>query len=144
MRMTSGIAIGRNLPKMGCPACGSILHAMTGDAIAPTTWRDCLRRCLRCELGLSNARNDPTIVFGDPRINVPPEVRGGVLETLALAINERDRANKAIKFGYSTSEDALTWTVFKHLHESGTLLNVLRRAGLPIPDGATWPEGMLL
>jgi hypothetical protein len=77
-------------------------------------------------------------------MNVPPEVRGGVVETLALAVNERNRANKAIKFGYSTSEDALTWTVFKHLHESGTLLNVLRRAGLPIPDGAARPEAMLL
>lgn len=144
MSMTSETATRRTLPRMGCPACGNILHPRPGDAIAPATWRDCLRRCLRCRLGLSNARNSPTVLYNDPRHNVPKEVREGLLEALALAVNERNRANKAIKFGYSTSEDALTWTVFKHLHESGTLLDVLRRAGLPIPDGATRPEAMLL
>lgn len=140
----SGIAIGRTLPQMGCPACGNILHPRPGAAIAPATWRDCLRRCLRCRLGLSNARNNPTVLFDDPRMNVPPEVRGGVIETLALAVNERNRPDKAIKFGYSTSEDALTWTVFTFLLGSGQLLEVLRRAGLPIPDGISLPEALLL
>src|SRR4051794_7622110 len=119
--MTSGIAIGRTLPEMGCPSCGSILHPRPGDTIAPTTWRDCLRRCLRCELGLSNARINPTVLFNDPRMNVPPEVRVGVIETLALALNVRNQSNKTVKFGFSTSEDALTWTVFGHLIDSGQL-----------------------
>ena len=144
MRMISGSTSGRTLPEMGCPACGSILRPRPGAAIAPTTWRDCLRRCLRCELGLSNARINPTVLFNDPRMNVPPEVRGGVIETLALALNVRNRANKKIKFGFSTSEDALTWTVFSFLQGSGQLLEVLRRAGLPIPDGVSLPEALLL
>ena len=144
MRSMGGIAIGRTLPQMGCPACGNILHPRPGAAIAPATWRDCLRRCLRCRVGLSNARNNPTVLFDDPRMNVPPQVQGGVVETLALAVNERNRANKAIKFGYSTSEDALTWTVFKHLIDSGQLVGVLRRAGLSIPDLASRPVAVLL
>jgi hypothetical protein len=144
MRMTSGSTIGRALPKMGCPACGSILHPRPGAAIVPTTWRDCLRRCPDCELGLSNARINPTVLFNDPRMNVPPEVRGGVIEALALALNVRNRANKKVRFGFSTSEDALTWTVFSFLQGSGQLLEVLRRAGLPIPDGVSLPEALLL
>lgn len=144
MRMISGSTIGRTLPEMGCPACGSILHPRPGAAIAPTTWRDCLRRCLRCELGLSNARINPTVLFNNPRMNVPPEVRGGVIEALALALNVRNRANKTVKFGFSTSEDALTWTVFTFLQGSGQLLEVLRRAGLPIPDGVSLPVALLL
>ena len=84
------------------------------------------------------------MLFNDPRMNVPREVRVGVIEALGLALNVRNRANKKVKFGFSTSEDALTWTVFRHLHETGTLLNSLRRAGLPIPDGAARPEALLL
>ena len=142
--MTRGIAIRSALPAMACPACGSNLDPRPGDAIAPTSWRDCLRRCSECELGFSNARTGPTVLFGDPRRNVPEEVRGGVLEAIALALNVRNRANKEAKFGYSTSEDALTWTVFKHLHDSGQLVVVLRRAGLPIPERVARPEAVLL
>ena len=144
MRMTSGIAITRTLPELGCPACGDILRPGPGAAIAPATWQDCLRRCSKCELGLSNAPINPTVLFNDPRMNLPQEVRVGVIETLGLALNVRNRANKKVKSGFSTSEDSLTWTVFRHLNETGTLLNSLRRAGLPIPDGAARPEALLL
>jgi hypothetical protein len=84
------------------------------------------------------------MLYNDPRQNVPEAVRDMVLDALALALNERNRPNKAIKFGFSTSEDALTWTVLKYLHDSGQLLDVLRRAGLPIPDGVSRPEALLL
>ena len=60
------------------------------------------------------------------RLNVPQEVRGGVLETLALALNERNRDNKKTKFGFSTSEDALTWNLFRSLQEAGRLRDVAR------------------
>lgn len=132
------------LPEVGCPNCGDILKPGPGVAIASTSWRDCLRRCLECELGFSNAYTNPTTLFSDPRMNIPPKVRGGVIETLDLTLNERNRANKKVKFGFSTSEDALTWTIFKYLHESGQLVGVLRRAGLPIPDRASRPLAVLL
>ncbi|WP_145275524.1 nuclease-related domain-containing protein [Tautonia plasticadhaerens] len=67
-----------------------------------------------------------------------------MLETLVNALNERNQRNKGTKFGFSTSEDALTWTVFRYLFDSGQLLGVLRGAGLPVPDRENRPESMLL
>jgi hypothetical protein len=142
--MSIGMTIRRTLAAMSCPICDRVLQEFPEEAVAPTNWLDCLRRCPRCEVGFSNARTNPTTLFNDPRMNVPEQVRGGVLETLALTLNERNRANKRTKFGFSTSEDALTWVVFKHLHDTGQLLGALRRAGLAIPEGATRPEAMLL
>jgi hypothetical protein len=95
-------------------------------------------------VGISNAQYNPTVLFDNPLMNVPVQVHGGLLETLALALNERNRDNKRVKFGFSTSEDALTWTVFKYLHDSTRLMAVLRRAGLPIPDRVSRPDAMLL
>jgi hypothetical protein len=95
-------------------------------------------------VGISNARRNPTVLFDDPLMNVPQPVRDELLETLSLALNERNRDNKRVKFGFSTFEDALTWTVFKYLHDSGQLMDVLRRASLPVPDRASSPEALLL
>lgn len=120
------------------------MHARPGRIAKASRWTDCLRRCEPCQVGISNARVNPTIIFGDPTLNVPQPLRDGVAETLAVALNERNRENKRRKFGFSTSEDALTWVVFRYLHDSGQLLDALRRAGLPIPEGATRIEAMLL
>ena len=134
----------RTLPDLTCPTCGDRLPPGHGEAVAPATWSECLRRCDRCEVGFSNARDSPTTLFRDPLMNVPGQVRDGVLDTLSLALNERNRPNKRGKFGFSTSEDALTWTAFKFLQESGQLLGVLRRSGLAVPDRASRPQAMLL
>jgi hypothetical protein len=112
MRMTSGSTITRTLPGVGCPACGDILQPGPGAPIAPTTWQDCLRRCSKCELGLSNARINPTVLFNDPRMNVPQEVGEGVIETLGLALNVRNRADKKVKFGFSTGGAAIGIVTF--------------------------------
>jgi hypothetical protein len=95
-------------------------------------------------VGISNARRNPTIIFDDPRLNVPEEFRDGVLQTLSLATNVRKRDDKKKKFGFSTSEDALTWTMFRFLSEAGRLVEVLRRAGLPIPEEVSRHETKLL
>src|SRR5690242_92976 len=129
----------RLLPALSCPVCGELLRARPGRRVRPATWRDCLRRCTDCRAGYSNARTGPTVLFDDPRMNVPAEVRGGVLDTLAQALNVRNRREKRIKFGFSTSEDALTWTVFTHLHDSAQLVEALRRAGLALPAVASRP-----
>ena len=93
---------------------------------------------------MSNRIDNPTVLFNDPRRNVPEAVRDGLLETLGLTLNVRHRDRKQAKFGISTSEDALTWTIFKYLHDSGRLASVLRRVGLPIPDRVSRPEALLL
>jgi hypothetical protein len=40
-------------------------------------------------------------------------------------MNVGNRNNKRKKFGFSTSEDALTWSVFKFLHQTGQLAKCL-------------------
>jgi hypothetical protein len=112
--------------------------------VSAENWLDCHRRCSICRVGVSNARRNPTILFDDPRLNVPHGVRDGILETLSLAMNVRNRENKKRKFGFSTSEDALTWTLFTFLSDSGQLAGVLRSAGLPITDCVTQHDALLL
>jgi hypothetical protein len=142
--MTETYRIRRPLPHVACPLCGTVLQACPGRIVSAENWLDCHRRCSICRVGISNARRNPTIIFDDPRLNVPHEVRNGVLQTLSLALNVRNRENKKTKFGFSTSEDALTWTLFKFLSGSRQLAGVLRSAGLPIPDCVTQHDALLL
>jgi len=66
----------------------------------------------------------------------------GVEDTLANALNEDNRANKKLKFGFSSSEDALTWTVFSFLHASGQL-NRITRGYEFVQDGVDEPAMLL-
>ena len=99
-------------------------------------FEDCLRRCAQCGIGISNAGDPnsvPTFIYRDPLENIPVESRDGARDTLASAHNERNRHSKRQRFGFSTSEDAVTWVVFTHLFRSGLLLGTLRQTGiLPI------------
>jgi len=110
-----------------------------------TRFDDCLRRCETCGIGASNA-SDPdavTYIHRDPLGNIPSESREGAIETLAQALNVRNRESKLRRFGFSTSEDAVTWVVFTYLLRSGLLIEALRRAEL-IPDGIVTAEPTLL
>lgn len=136
--------IKRPLTEIACPSCGAMLPPRPGRIVSADHWLSCLRRCDRCRIGVSNAMNNPTTIFDDPRLNVPEEVKDGVLDVLALTLNVRNRENKRVKFGFSTSEDNLTWTLFKFLNDSGQLTRVLRGAGLPIQEGVSRHEALLL
>ena len=97
-----------------------------------TQFDDCLRRCEPCGIGASNAA-DPeavTYIHRDPLENIPIASREGVSEVLDQALNVRNRGSKRLRFGFSTSEDAVTWVVFTYLLRSGQLHAALRRAGL--------------
>jgi hypothetical protein len=59
-----------------------------------------------------NAANNPTIIFRDHLDNVPAAVRSGAFRALSCSLNVRNRGSKREKFRFSTSEDAVTWTVF--------------------------------
>jgi hypothetical protein len=107
------------LPCLDCLICGtsmSLRPPLEGrPAKLAGTYDECVRRCTACRVGFSNARTTPPLIYSDPVCNVPFEVRLGALETLRKAINIRNRENKIRKFGFSTSEDAVTWTVFSFL-----------------------------
>jgi len=73
---------------------------------------------------------------------VPEQVRDGVLQTLEQSLNEQHRPDKISKFGFSTSEDALTWTVFQHLRSSRQLRTALHSCA--ITGSQSEPSGLLL
>jgi hypothetical protein len=65
----------------------------------------------------------------DPVQNIPRESREGAIEALSKSLNDQNRKPKVKKFGFSTSEDAVTWVVFTYLLRSGQVLEALRRIG---------------
>jgi hypothetical protein len=106
------------LPTLDCPLCK---HRMTNDSprvgrrMPARSFGACLRRCPACKVGFSNTPTAPTLIHEDPTGNVPAQVRKDILLILDRAINKLNRQNKIRKFGYSTSEDAVSWTVFSFL-----------------------------
>jgi hypothetical protein len=102
-----------------------------GKRPTATRFQDCLRRCDPCGIGASNTA-DPrvTYIHRDPLENIPVESREHAIEALSQALNVRNRVSKLSRFGFSTSEDAVTWVVFTYLLRSGRLLKALKRSGL--------------
>jgi hypothetical protein len=99
---------------------------------AATRYEDCIRRCEPCGIAASNTerKGAETWIFRDPIQNIPAQSREHALTVLGSAFNKRNRNSKIIKFGFSTSEDAITWVVFSYLVRSGDLIAVLRHLGL--------------
>lgn len=96
-----------------CPSCGvDLAHPLPPRPPSSTSFETCIRRCEPCGVGLSNAATNPTTIWEDPLRNIPEEVREGAESVVRNSLNERSRPSKWKRFGFSTSEDALTWTVF--------------------------------
>jgi hypothetical protein len=124
------------LSPLPCPLCGKVRsHSpQIGKARAAYGIDDCLRKCTPCKVGYSNARVQPTVIYGDACASVPIEVRDGLIGVLSNALNVRNRSSKLAKFGFSTSEDALTWTVFSYLAAQGLLCDALLECGVSFAD----------
>ncbi len=104
-----------SLPLLHCPNCKKLLHERHGPAKKAFAFEDCLRRCDDCRVGFSNARTEPTRIWKNVADNLPAEAQTAACETLALSINTGNLENKRVRFGYNTSEDAVTWVVFDWL-----------------------------
>ncbi len=136
-----------------CPVCGLFVGPFVLPPPRPRadSFEGCIRRCERCGVGYSNSAK-PTTIYRDPLDNLPVEARGGALDTLRRSLNECNRGKKETSFGFSTSEDAVTWTVFSwlatqspaalvrlgerlHLPSAGTPSVLLW--GVPVPAAAT-------
>jgi hypothetical protein len=85
-----------------------------------------------------------TFIHRNSLENIPLEVREGASAALSNALNIRNREPKLRKFGFSTSEDALTWVVFVYLLRSGRLLAALAQAGIFTTDLSTVAPTLLL
>jgi hypothetical protein len=140
-----------DLQSRPCPSCGEILHPhkLTDGDDRPRSavlFTDCLRRCDVCRVGLSNARTagSETVIYEDASGNVPMEVRDGFIQALRSSINVLNRPNKLIKAGYSTSEDALTWTMFRFLESKDRLRETLAGNGVAIAEHASGEPRLIL
>jgi len=78
------------------------------------SYNECLRQCDACMVGYSNSKSNPTLIFKDPLLNIPVHIRGNINEVLACSLNIKTRKTKLKRIGFNTSEDALSWTVFRY------------------------------
>ena len=114
--------------EMRCRACqrsikpNASLAASLGRRSTIASRDDCIYRC-ECGVAYSNARNEDerVLITASPELNVPREVRAGLVEALGQAANRGNRRNKLMKFCFETSEDAVSWTVFCGLAQQGRL-----------------------
>ena len=123
------------LPALPCSRCGKQLIPTAGSRKRANSFTDCLRRCESCQIGYSNAMQDPTTIYCNPFDNIPAQVRCNLKEVLAQSLNVRKRNRKRVEIGFSTSEDAVTWTLFSYLalHETGAFERLGRRwLGVPV------------
>jgi hypothetical protein len=136
------------LPNLRCQECGLPLVVEQPDVlVAPaTSFQDCLRRCDACGIGYSNTSRagTETRIYRDTENNVPPQVREGFVEALSRAVNVVNRKNKLKKAAFDTSEDALTWSVFRGIQLVGGLRRTLACAGVEIARQASCEPALLL
>jgi len=113
---------------MRCRACqrpikpDTALAKSLGRRLTVSSRDRCIYRC-SCGVSYSNARNeaDRVMIAASPELNVPRQVRPGLVEALGRSLNRRNRRSKEMKFCFETSEDAVTWTVIRGLEQQGRL-----------------------
>lgn len=113
------------MEKIICPKCGQPMIEDNIPLKKVKSYEDCIRKCFNCEIGASNAKNNPTLIYKDFKLNIPSNLLNNLDYTLENSNNIRNRENKKIKIGYSTSEDAVTWIFVKYFIQSQQL-DVLR------------------
>ncbi len=64
------------LPRLRCPGCGKAMGPVSAREIPPANkFEECLRRCERCKIGASNAKNPAKVKFihaEQPQEPTPP------------------------------------------------------------------------
>ncbi len=118
------------LPVLICPNCGKEMSYKEGRPETARKYESCIRRCESCGIGYSNTF--PTLIYRHPIQNIPCEVQSYAKDVVDKALNEANCKNnkKWERFGFSTSEDALTWTFFVWLQNEGMIRKVLSPAGI--------------
>lgn len=108
-------------------------------------FESCIRRCQTCGVGASNTDHpERTYIYLDALNNIPEPSRDGALQALEKALNAQNRINKKIKFGFSSSEDAITWVVFTYLRSRRQLVSTLQHVGIVEAGNLTIEPALLL
>jgi hypothetical protein len=107
-----------------CRVCGGQVEFVgdpTQQTRRATSYASAAHECSQCGRRYSNSRNEAsrTAFTQTPATNVPAEIAEGLSVVLSRAINEVNRPKKAEWFCASTSEDAITWSVFRWLQQAG-------------------------
>jgi hypothetical protein len=143
-----------SLPELRCPSCGEIVPAIeftptsSGGPPMASSYASCLRKCVPCGIGFSNRQTDQiqqlTHVLQDPFRDLPTFLREGWEEMLSVTLNERSRGTKRERFGFTTSEDHVTWTIFRFLQTRHALRAALAAVGVvPAQKAADEPTTLL-
>jgi hypothetical protein len=122
------VTVPKRFQPMKCRVCQRVikpnvsLGASLGRRLAIVSHDDCIYRC-ECGVAYSNARKEDEreLIAASPEANVPKQVRPGLDDALGQALNQRGRRRKRMQFCFETSDDAVTWTVFRGLEEQGRL-----------------------
>lgn len=65
------------LPRLRCPNCGKAMGPVSAKEIPPANkFEECLRRCEKCQIGASNAKNPAKVKFihsDQPQEPAPPK-----------------------------------------------------------------------
>jgi hypothetical protein len=85
-----------------------------------------------------------TVIYRDPFAGVPASIADGHAAALAQALNVLNRRAKRGKFASLTSEDHVTWTIFRRLQAEGQFGNALARAGVEFATGLSVEPTLLL
>jgi hypothetical protein len=121
---------------MVCRECGETIVPGSQEARRASSPAAAIYVC-KCGFRYSNSR-DPTArtAFAPTAAyNVPERFRSELTTTLKAAANVGNRPSKLSKFTYSTSEDAVTWTVFRWLQQERALGLVAGAIGSRPPQG---------
>ena len=54
-----------------CPKCNSAMQEFDVKSKRASKYEDCVRRCITCEIGASNAQVNPTFIYNNYRNNIP-------------------------------------------------------------------------
>ena len=135
---------------MTCRDCGANIPPSVSTVESRKTaerFADCYFHCPNCGVGYSNTDDVSrrTKIYPHWDRNIPNEVHDGVEQTLECALNEASRPKKANRFAFETSEDAVSWTVFRYLFEKGEMTKSLgfgdEQLRLLLFWGVAWPLG---
>ncbi len=97
------------------------------DVITAQSYNDCIRKCLRCGIGYSNAKYNPKIIYKNIEDNIANEIKDKNIEDIInKSLNIRNRPTKLNKAKISTSEDALTYSFMKYLIESNQITKLIK------------------
>ncbi len=112
------------LEPMPCRICqANLVPRRTETGVRASSYQDCFYECKRCRVAYSNSKNadDRTLIYDKWERNIPIEVHTDLLACLDRSLNERSRPKKKSRLAFCSSEDAVTWTVFRYLQQQGQL-----------------------